>query len=878
MDRPLVATYRLQLSARFTLHDARERIAYLRALGISHLYLSPILAARAGSTHGYDVADYSHVSTPLGGKDAFVALAHEAHAAGMGVVLDIVPNHMGTGPDNPFWDDVLAHGRASQYADWFDVAWRAPTKRLTGKILVPILADPLRIVLAHEDLRLERSPRGLRLRYFDHSLPIDPSSAPADVEDADRWTQGKEGQARLKKLLARQHYELAHWRTANRDLNYRRFFDVNELISLRVEREDVFEATHRTVLGFVADGLVDGLRVDHIDGLLEPRRYLERLRQAVEVHVKRTPRFPIFVEKILAGDETLPADWPVDGTTGYEFLVSLEDLFIEPAGAALIERRYHAPRSERSFHDVAVKAKRGVLRGALNADVRRVAPMLDALAGRVGWPELPISAYAGAIVGLIAVLPVYRTYIDAERGEASPADRAVLERALAEVESGGLANPVALQALREALLGSWRDAESHVARARMMFVLRWQQLTGPAAAKGVEDTALYAYAPLASRCEVGGDPGLPVHGADDRFDRRLRERAERFPLSLNATNTHDTKRSADARARIDALSEYPEAWARALSRWGRRHHPLRRVVRGRLVPSRATYDFVHQALIAVWPLSTSRTDGDDWLAALRDRLTEYLRKAEREAKIDTNWTDPDIEYERAVEEFIAALLDPERDDAHLAEVDQFVRRLSSQAMWNALARLAVHLMAPGVPDIYQGDELWYAALVDPDNRRPVDWDARDAAMARVTAVTGNRAQYLAKLRDDGQAGELKLLVLRELLSLRRARPDIIGGGYGRRRVVGQHAEQLFAFERAGAGARAIVLVARYTASLDWPQVGLRWGGTKVVVDGERPATFHRVLHGGCVTAHRGELAAAEIFEAIPMEVLVEAPKDSVLVG
>src|SRR5258708_10354112 len=570
MDRPLVATYRLQLSADFTLHDARTRIPYLRALGISHLYLSPILAARVGSTHGYDVADYTHVSAALGGKDAFVALAADAHAAGMALVLDIVPTHMGTGPDNPYWDDVLAHGRASKYAEWFDVAWHAPTKRLVGKILVPILADPLRRVLPRGEIRLERSPHGLRIRYFDHSLPIDPSTAPADVEDVEAWTQGKEGQGRLKRLLARQHYELAHWRTASRDLNYRRFFDVNELISLRVEREDGFEATHRTVLGFVADGLVDGLRVDHIDGLLEPRRYLERLRLAVEVRVQRT-RFPIVVEKILAGEETVPADWPVDGTTGYELLVALEDLLIEPEGAAAIERPYPAPRLERSFHAVAVNAKRAVLRGALNADVRRVAPMLDALATRVGSPKLPISAYAGAIVELIAVLPVYRTYIDAELGEASPSDRALLGRALADVESGGRTNSLAVHALREALLGDWRDAEPLGARARMVFVLRWQQLTGPPAAKGVEDTALYAYAPLASRCEVGGDPGLPVPGADERFDRRLRERAERFPLSLNATNTHDTKRSADARARIDALSEYPDAWARALRRWERRH-------------------------------------------------------------------------------------------------------------------------------------------------------------------------------------------------------------------------------------------------------------------------------------------------------------------
>ncbi|MEO7454704.1 MAG: alpha-amylase family glycosyl hydrolase, partial [Gemmatimonadaceae bacterium] len=383
---PLVATYRLQLNAAFTLRDARARVPYLRALGVSHLYLSPILAARAGSTHGYDVTDPTLVSEVLGGEAAFVELARAARDAGMGIILDIVPNHMGVGPDNPWWVDLLTHGKASRYADWFDVAWRAPAKRLEDKVLVPILGDTLDNVIARDEIRLDRADDTLRVRYFDHVFPLDPRALPSDVEsDPDAWSTGETGHARMKALLARQHYELAFWRAAQRDMNYRRFFDVNDLISLRVERQDVFDATHREVLRFVEEGLVDGLRVDHVDGLLEPRRYLDRLRAAVDERRPAARRFPIVVEKILAHDESLPADWPVDGTTGYEIMTALEDIFIDPAGHAAIEKRYRGERVSFDFPHVALDAKRRVLRGTLNADVRRIAPMLAIVARRAKW-------------------------------------------------------------------------------------------------------------------------------------------------------------------------------------------------------------------------------------------------------------------------------------------------------------------------------------------------------------------------------------------------------------------------------------------------------------------------------------------------------------
>jgi (1->4)-alpha-D-glucan 1-alpha-D-glucosylmutase len=897
--RPLTATYRLQLNASFTLHDARERVPYLHRLGVSHLYLSPVLAARRGSTHGYDVADPTHVNLELGGDEALVVLADAVHAHGMGIVLDIVPNHMGIGPENPYWDDLLERGSQSRFANWFDVEWRAPTRRLAGKVLLPVLGDSLERVLERNELALDVSDLGVRVRYFDHSFPIDPTTLPPELELAMRdpwarevvqeWTVGDEGHARLGELLAQQHYELAFWRSAQRDLNYRRFFDVNELISLRVENREVFEATHRTVLQFVADGIVDGLRVDHIDGLLEPRRYLERLRAAVDE--RRPPaadgsaRVPIVVEKILAPGELLPADWPVDGTTGYEIMTALEDVFIDPVGYDILESRYRGRLGGRGgtpdFHAVAVDSKRRVLRSALNADVRRIAPMLAVVVHQAGWEHRSIAAYAGAIVELVSVLPVYRTYIDSEQVDASAADRAVLERAFVQLRERGRADPVATEHLERALLGEWRTVggggEQELSRVRLSFVLRWQQLTGPAAAKGVEDTALYVYAPLASRNEVGGDPGVPVAGAMERLHERLRERATRHPGSLNATNTHDTKRSADVRARLDALSEHVTVWERRLRRWRRHHRALQSVVAGRLAPSRTTDNFIYQALVGLWPVGSGvrATDDDRWLAELRERLTTYIQKSVREAKVSTSWTDPDAEYERAIERYIGGMLDRPSNAQFLHDVEQFVTSLAPQGRWNALARTVVHLTAPGVPDIYRGDELWFRALVDPDNRRPVDWAKRASALDAIHDALTPGAQidpsrlraWCALAEDDG----LKLYVTARLLHFRRDRAAMMAHGtYELLQFSGPHADRAFGFRRMLGTDELVVIVPRLTGGLgDKTPIGDLWGSTAALLPehlGDRE--WRCELGGQVVPSRNGSLMLADAMAILPLAVLV----------
>jgi (1->4)-alpha-D-glucan 1-alpha-D-glucosylmutase len=527
-----------------------------------------------------------------------------------------------------------------------------------------------------------------------------------------------------------------------------------------------------------------------------------------------------------------------------------------------------------------------VLRNALNADVRRIAPMLAALARRAKWPTKPIAAYAGAIVELVAALPVYRTYMDAERPEAEGSDREMLARAIAEARERGVADADGLDALERALLGAWRDAPSDVARRRLAFVLRLQQLTGPAAAKGVEDTALYVYAPLASRNEVGGDPGVPVDGAVERLHALLAARAERTPRALNATNTHDTKRSADVRSRLDALSEHSASWERRLRMWRRRHRELRRMVRGRLAPTRTTDHFIYQALVGIWPLGPEGVavhEDAAVMAELRTRLTAYMEKAVREAKVSTSWTDPDAEYESAVAAFIAALLDTTSPGRYLRDVAPLVQEVGATGMWNALARLVVHLTAPGTPDVYRGDELWFQALVDPDNRRPVDWDARVARLEEVQSACDAGTQGVPPIdvlrgwRANVEDGTLKMYLTTRLLRLRRDDgPTLTTGPYRPVRADGAHAARRLMFRRGedrGAGAR-IVVVPRLTGGLGaGAPIGAQWGDTRLQLEDEEVDEWRCLLSGVGVAARDGAVAASAVLAELPVAVL--APSRSV---
>jgi (1->4)-alpha-D-glucan 1-alpha-D-glucosylmutase len=863
----LTATYRLQFNASFRLPDARALVPYLEQLGVSHLYASPLLAARPGSLHGYDVADPTRLNPELGSEDDLRALASDLRARGMGIILDIVPNHMGTGQDNPFWEDMLANGRRSRWARWFDVEWESERSSLHGRVLVPVLGDPLETVLERRELSLERHGERVRLKYFDRSFPLSPETERAlDDTDLSRWHQGKEGRTRMLELLDAQRYRLAYWKRASVAINYRRFFDVDDLIALRMHDPEVFRDTHALVLRWVEDGVVDGLRIDHIDGLLDPQGYLDALR--VEVAGRRpstTDPVPIVVEKILSPGERLRESWPVQGTTGYEFLNELEAAFIDAAGAAQLDegyRRLVGARARGGIAEAAVRGKELVLRAALAADVSRLTRLFKRAQRTRRAREA--GGAAAAIRRFIAMLPVYRTYIDG-RGAVHDDDRGVIERAIARARQ------------------RWKDSAELNRLARVLeapddgpaleFIGRLQQTSGPATAKGVEDTALYRYVPLASLNEVGGDPARDLARAVPDLHHANAQRREQWPRSLLCTSTHDTKRSADVRSRIDVLSELPDEWMRSVRRWQgllASHRPKRR---GGVAPDPSTEWLIFQTLLGVWPVEESPRDA---AAAVKDRAIEYMVKANREAKVRTSWTSPDEAYEQAVEGYIGAALN---NDTFVTELAALAGRVAPAGYCNALSRLLVHLTAPGTPDIYQGDEMWNFSLVDPDNRRPVDYDRRRAVLDRVDAALdgADRAAVCAEMLQTVGDGRLKLHITRTALRLRREMAAVFARGrYSALEARGPQRDHAVAFTRSGDAMTVLTAVTRLPLRLSGTvgiPTGLAWEDSEIMFPrSDVPRRWRCMLTGRAVETQHADAGAAllarEAFFTLPVALLI----------
>ncbi len=759
--------YRLQLSPAFTLEDARAAAPYLRSLGVGDVYLSPILAARPGSTHGYDVVDPSRVSPELGGAEALERLAGELRGLDMGLVVDIVPNHMAADHRNPWWWDVLRLGRDSPHARAFDIEWDAPGAG--GKLVLPVLGAPPAAAIEHGELQLVDEDGELRIGYYEHRFPIAPDTGAAAGDG-------------LAALLCAQRYRLEDWRTGIP--NYRRFFDIADLPAVAVEHEDVFAAMHAEVLRLVGEGTITGLRIDHIDGLRDPEQYLERLRDA-------TGGAYVVVEKILARDEHLPPAWAAAGTSGYDFLALAGGLFVDPAGAA----RMHAAHRRitglpQRFGDIAAAAKRAALAELLAPDVERVA--------RLGLVSAATSD-ADALRALTVGLDVYRTYVSA--AGASAADRDRLDAAAARAGGGAAA----------ALAG----AIAHPTADTLAFVLSWQQLTGPAAAKGVEDTALYVDTALLARNEPGCAPDWPFTDAAE-FHGRCGERADGHPL--NATSTHDTKRSEDVRMRISALSELADEWEAAFGRWRELNRALR--ARPDSAPDANEEWMLYQTLVGAWPIGI-------------ERVCQFARKALREAKLHSSWAAPDEGYERDVAAFVAAILG---SPAFTDELAAFARRVAVVGERNSLGLLVLKLAAPGVPDIYWGNENWDLSLVDPDNRRPVDFAARAAESP-------------------------KFAVTRAGLTLRRGEPDLFANGiYLPIEVTGRNAEHVVAFARVYEERWVVAAVPRLTEDLDG------WGDTRLVLPAEAPGRWHDVL----TDAAASDLTAAALFSALPAALLTAA--------
>jgi (1->4)-alpha-D-glucan 1-alpha-D-glucosylmutase len=936
------ATYRLQLHAEFPLAAARALVPYLSRLGVSHIHCSPLLRSRRGSTHGYDVVDPRVLDPELGTEADLEALHAELAARGMGLVLDIVPNHMAASSENPAWDDVLAHGPASEFSRWFDIDWRATERELRSRVLLPVLGAPLVGVIQRGEIALESRDGVPRVRYFEHDFPLDPSTMPPvldgalagcrqafpgehpacvelaevvaalrhlprrtarslpalgrrrqgtaatlarlralaarvpevarAVQEAAAGYRGRDGRRdRLRRLLDAQVYRLVHWRRAAREINYRRFFDVNDLVALHMEDPEVFAQTHALPLEWRRRGWVDGFRIDHPDGLLDPLGYFQRLAQAAFPH--QVPP-PIYVEKILGHGERLRSEWPVAGTTGYEFLNQAEALFIDPLGWEAIEEDYRrAIRQPLEFPAAARRGKRLVLETGLSAGARRLADRLLKLTGPARpLPPVPRRELLGAVIETIVALPVYRTYIDGRTPAPTLEDQRLLEGALADARARGRAGAAALGLLESVLLareGPMRSGE--LGRFRLRFVERFQQLSGPATAKGIEDTAFYAYAPLLSRSEVGGDPEAPLERATADFHAANAHRAQRWPGGMLTVSTHDTKRSADVRARLDVLSEIPIEWSQRLQRWRRLNLPHKTTVAGRRVPEPGIVHHFFQAMVGIWPLAPLAV-GD--LDRLRDRLEGYMEKAAREAKLRTSWTDPDPKYEAALRADIAALLDPVRSPRVLDEVERFVRRIARPGLWNALSRTVLHLASPGVPDLYQGDELWNLALVDPDNRRPVDFERRARLLDEVeegaAGDDGQRARFFRELVARPEDGRLKLHVIRSALAARRERGDPFRSrSYLPLEPSGPAGFRVVAFGRGEGAERLIAVVPRRLGRLEvGPTEPALWVDTQVPLPSSWPRRWSCALSGRSLTAGRHGLAVAELFALLPVALLL----------
>lgn len=861
------ATVRLQFNAGFTFDDAVKRIDYFARLGISHLYASPLLQARPGSTHGYDVVDPSTVNRELGGEVALRRLAAGLHERGMGLIADIVPNHLGIGPDNPWWQNVLAAGRRSQYARIFDIDWHADGGDGKSRLLLPVLAEPL-----GDALRLGK-------------LSVDTMTADGEVPclcyegirfPLARSTWSDAGAAHtadaLWHLLEHQHYRLAWWPTARDDLNWRRFFDITSLAAVRAEDAAVFAATHALLLHLYADSIIDGVRVDHVDGIADPGAYCRRLRRALQRAGRRSPY--IVVEKILAPGETLRPAWQVDGTTGYDFMNDVTGVLHDGDGVRGLTALWHEiSKDSRDFDAHVVDARRQVLAESFGSELRRAVRSLHQVAlGEPAACDFSAGAIQRCVSALAVHFPVYRIYEEArERDEQNepfirhavgfatadvhPLDRSVLAWLASRLNGPPPRTPVRARRLTQA-------------RAR------FAQLTASLAAKAMEDTAGYRYGRLLSRNEVGSDPAA-LSESIDMFHARNVARVTTFPNGLLATATHDHKRGEDVRSRLAVLSELPETWATQVRQWmsanAHWHRPTGAVA---MAPTPADEYLLYQTLVGAWPMALSPDDASG-IEYLVERVAAWQIKALREAKQHTCWLAPEAEYEDAGSAFLHTIM---QEPTFVASLAAFVRHIAPAGAVNSLVQTLLRMTCPGVPDLYQGCEFWDHSLVDPDNRRAVDYVARQAALDGLSAISSPEAMtsLLAQWHD----GRIKLALISQALAARRAYVELFrSGSYQPFMCDGPLARHVIAFARytKEAGQAAVVvtcrLTARWVAGTQIPLISPEcWGNTMAILPPawrNRARRWRNLLTGEIhVTSEAGRWPLREVLSILPVALLV----------
>jgi (1->4)-alpha-D-glucan 1-alpha-D-glucosylmutase len=852
------ATMRLQFHRGFTFDDARAIVPYLEKLGISHVYASPILESRPGSQHGYDVVDPHEVNSELGGEEAFRRLVRSLRAAGLGIIVDIVPNHMAiVGAYNLWWFDVLKHGRQSRFAHYFDIDWSTDNQTLRDRVLVPILGRPLGEALTNGEIELVASNcaqtgESVLVKYFDHFLPLSPTSADEVIKRGLDAYDADDGRDRLAAILKGQHYRLASWRVANDEVNWRRFFDINELAALRVEDADVFDAVHEKSFALFGEGLIDGFRIDHIDGLTDPAGYCRRLRARLAELASRRPSGTddpapyLVVEKILGRDETLPAEWQCDGTTGYDFMDKVSAVLHDPAGGIPLAHHWQQTSGRSAkFSSEEEMARREILDRSFSAQLEGLVSALYRFSRDVhALDDVSRPSLRRAAIEILVAMRVYRTY-DGDEGSRARLMEAVTQaqRTCLRMDRGVVS-----------AVGEWVGANvCTVSSGQIDAIRQFRQLSAPLAAKSVEDTAFYRYGPLLSRVDVGFDPGRFATDVAD-FHRASMLRAKTHPASLLATATHDHKRGEDVRARLAVLSEIPQEWTTNLRGWIEQSKDLP----GAAAVSPGDISILFQMTVGAWPPDL-RVEDANGVQAYAERLSQWQNKSLREAKLATDWTDPNESYEKAAHDLLTALF---THRGLLSNIAAFASRIAAPGAVNGLAQTVVKTTSPGVPDFYQGTEFWDLSLVDPDNRRPVDFAARNEALTLFREIKA--------LMPNWRDGTIKQAVIARCLTARRAHAHLFASGeYIPLIPKGPAANHLIAYARRTEREFAVVAAVRHPARLlrDADTITIPaevWGGTQLgLPTGIYTATYN-ALTGAKLPD--GPIDLGRLFDGLPVAV------------
>jgi (1->4)-alpha-D-glucan 1-alpha-D-glucosylmutase len=945
------STYRLQFNHQFTFKDALEIVPYLDALGISDLYASPLTKARPGSVHGYDAVDCTQLNPEIGSEEDFEAFSSELQKRKMGLLVDIVPNHMCiSGPENTWWQDVLENGPSSLYADYFNIIWDPPQEKLKGKVLLPILDQPFGKVIENQELQLifesgsffieyqhkvrfplapltwaailkpaeelllplmddsdpsllelqsiitaiehlpgmkEKDPEKCKERNREKEIIKKRLSTLADsehrltraIEDSIAELNGKERDPhsfdRLEELLNDQAYRLSFWRVTNDEINYHRFFDVNELISMQVENEAVFNDMHELILPYIQKKWITGLRIDHIDGLFDPEAYFIRLQKACSESLKEqggtsSRSFFLIAEKILGHMEKLRPQWLIFGTTGYDFLNTLNALFVVKENRVTIKQIYERfAGCYLDMEDEIFVSKRLILTASMSSELHILSRCLSEVSEQHRWSrDYTQEALRASLRDIIACFPCYRSYIRLSDRNVQPDDRDMISWAVCQAKRRNpVQDPSIFDFIQSVLLLEDPQglAEDQIA-ARRDFVMRFQQLTGPVAAKGIEDTALYRYFPLASLNEVGMDPdcfGIDV----DQFHEINKERFQLWPHSLSATSTHDTKRNEEVRCRINTLSENPESWKDALDRWNRLNLNHKEIIERREVPDRNEEYLLYQTLVGTWPsVPMNSSDHTHYM----ERIISYMIKAIKEAKLHTSWIHPNSRYEEAVRQFIEKILENEPENPFLSDLKNFVEPIATAGLYQSLTQTLLKITCPGIPDFYQGTELVEFRLVDPDNRHPIDYSNRLDLLNSVLTPNPSLEKHLDFLRKNLHDGKMKLYVTSKALNYRRNHPQLFQeGNYVPLDVEGGRSDQIISFARIFDQQCVIMAAGRFYTRFSNEPVSDEWQDAKLILPPSLTGPFRDLISGHRFSPSQlRELPIKNIFNQMPVAMLV----------